>query len=273
VIGTHIRLNDSLNEVIEKATRINVPIFQTFLINSRGKRISVKPEEIKNFAQQQSNFDAIFVHASYWVNLSSKESHGMRALEKELSLALQLGLNQIIIHPGAAVGFATKEKGIEILTQRLNKIIKKHPNVIVLLENTTHAKNCIGSDVKDFASVLDKIDQPENIQICIDTSHAYGYGYDISTNEGQELFLRELDNAVGLNKVGLIHLNDTSEELGNKIDRHAVPGTGNIGDEALKKFINRDILKNIPIILELPVTQEQEEIDTIEKIKRWRNYE
>ncbi|MBT4855791.1 deoxyribonuclease IV [bacterium] len=275
MVGTHIRLHDTITNAINAAIRMDIPIFQTFLINSEGKRIRIAPEEIEQFKKLKQQFESIFIHTSYWVNLSSKANHGMRALERELTLALQLGLTKLIIHPGAAVGFDNKKEckqdGIAILVERLNTIMKKYPSVTILLENTTHANNCIGSDLNDFKEIFSQLATTDNVQLCIDTSHAYGYGYDISTPEGQVEFIQLIDDVVGIDKVGLIHLNDTPEELGKKIDRHAAPGHGNIGSEALKQFVNQEALKDIPIILELPVVTQQEEIDAVELVKSWRN--
>lgn len=270
MVGLHIRLDKSLTEVLDKAERFKVPIFQTFLINSQGRRVKLEKDQVQEFLERKKNFEQIYLHASYWVNLASVQPHGMYALERELDLANELQLNTLILHPGSAVGFNTKMHGIDEFSTRINKILNKNDDLVIILENTTHAKNCIGSDIIDFREILSRIERPEKIKFCLDTAHAYGYGYDIANEDDQDRFIELVDQTIGLDSVQLIHLNDTVEALASKLDRHAIPGQGNIGPIALKRFVTHERLNTVPIILELPVVTDQEEKNILEQVCNWR---
>src|SRR5205814_3541741 len=128
-----------------------------------------------------------------------------------------------------------------------------------LLENTCHGNLAVGSDITDFKQVLEKIDKPERIGFCIDTAHAYSFGYKITDQQSQLDFIRLLDATLGLERIKLIHLNDSAESFSSRIDRHAVFGKGKIGFETLVQFAQQPLLQHIPIILEMPELALEEE--------------
>ncbi|BDC34355.1 hypothetical protein Noda2021_03130 [Candidatus Dependentiae bacterium Noda2021] len=127
----------------------------------------------------------------------------------------------------------------------------------------------MGGDLNDFKILLEQLERPEKLYFCLDTAHAYSYGYDISTDIEQERFIELVDKTMGLSQLALIHLNDTTEKKGSKIDRHAIPGKGNIGQESLKSFVNKKELAHLPLLLELPVLPLDEESAIVDIIKQW----
>lgn len=269
-IGIHIRLTSNIQNVIEKAIRFNLPLFQTFAVTDKGHVIKLATHEIENYLKlRRKHFKNLYLHSSYWVNLSRENLRSYKTFMKELNLAQKLEFTHFILHPGAAEAKNKKENGILTLAKNLNTALTDQPDLILLLENTAHGGRSIGSNLEDFKILLNEIKYPEKIQFCIDTSHAYAYGYDLASPEGLHLFIETLKNTVTLKKIDLIHLNDTNENLGAKIDKHHEPGHGLIGKPSLKNFIQHPDLKQIPIIMELPKLEEADEIKIIQEVENW----
>lgn len=270
-VGLHIRLTDSLEGIAHKALNLRVPFFQCFVIDQNTNRI-IRPTdtEIEQFkAVCGSHFTHRFLHASYWINLSAVGHFNSRLFEREFTLAQKLEFTHMILHPGAATGSKQKQAGIAALAHAVNKILKMESNIKIVLENTAHGGISIGGDLHDFKNLLEQIEQPEKLYFCLDTAHAYSYGYDIENEQDQRGFIHLVDRTMGLSRIELIHLNDTREKKGSKIDRHEVPGAGLIGQEALKMFVNQPELAHIPLLLELPVMPVEEEKVILDTVRIW----
>jgi deoxyribonuclease IV len=273
LVGLHIRLDATLLSVTQKAQRLSLQTFQCFLTGKRGKRITISAKERKKFLQSCGSFSHRYLHGSYWINLCNQKSSQLELIHKEFTLAQELGFTHIVLHPGSAKRLGCKKKGIDEIARKLNILLAHYVNLNIILENTAHGRLNIGSDLQDFKILLEKIDCPDALSFCLDTAHAYSYGYDIVSPTKFQDFLSLVDDTIGLHRVGLIHLNDTQEELGKKIDRHHPVGSGNIGEAVLRRFICAQGLQNVPVILELPVMDEKEEITIIRKVQGWKNDE
>jgi len=153
----------------------------------------------------------------------------------------------------------------------INKLIAAdHTHgLTVVLENTAHGGHAVGSDLEDFAAVLQKIENPKKLKFCIDVAHAYLFGYNVTTEVGQKKFIQLVDDIVGWNNVELIHLNDTQEKLGAKIDQHYPTGEGSIGESALMRFVCHQKIKTIPVLLEVPTESEEKQHALVKKVADW----
>jgi deoxyribonuclease-4 len=197
------------------------------------------------------------------LSVSSKISRAL--LKKEIALANKLEINYIVTHAGSAKGHE-KEEGIKALAKILNGVLKSESAVKILIENTAHGNRAICSDLCDFIELKKLIKSPEKIGFCLDTAHAFSYGYDIAKTDD---FVTLLDQTMGIENIKLIHLNDSAEPHGSKLDKHEVPGKGLIGKKTLQKLINHDKLKDIPIIIEPPQVEIKEIEKIINQIKKW----
>jgi apurinic endonuclease APN1 len=175
----------------------------------------------------------------------------------------------MIVHPGSAKGADDRLQGVDALARALNIVIRKKYGIKLVLENTAHGNFAIGSDITDFKLLLEKLDKPDEIAFCIDTAHAYSYGYDIVDATARDEFIRLLDATIGLSRIHMIHLNDTYEKLGSKLDRHQIIGQGSLGDDTLKAFIYDARLRTLPIIMELPALEEKQEQEILDRVRRW----
>lgn len=271
IIGLHLRLGDSLVTLAERAIALEISTFQCFLMHHDTNKLhQASSEEIKQFvALREQHFGNLFVHGSYWINLASITHTTHYALERECTLAKKLAFTHIVLHCGSAKGARDRMAGIDALARSLNTFFAQEKELACVLENSAHGGMSIGSDIADFALLLEKIDKPERVFFCIDTSHAYAFGYDIKELGERERFITLLRDTLGLHRIILLHVNDTKHELGSQIDQHLIPGDGAIGENALKAFVLHENLKSIPIIVEPPPVGQKEEQKILEKIRSW----
>lgn len=271
-IGLHIRFLGSFSEVASRAIELEIPLFQCFLVlKSTGTLVVFDDADVRRFNELRSQyFGNLYVHGSYWINLASAQHTTHRALLREVSLARRLGFTHIVIHPGSANGGGgTRQEGIAVLAQTLNRLFRQDLGIQFVLENAAHGALSVGGDLTDFALLLSKLEQPHKLLFCIDTAHAYAYGYDISDDVQRSLFIDLLEATIGIDNIALIHLNDTHEACGSKIDKHAIIGSGRIGEDALKAFCLHEKLAHIPLIMELPVVPPEEEVAMLVKVRGW----
>jgi len=267
-VGLHIRIQSSIVQLLERAEQLQLPFFQCFFVRQEtGKLVGVSAQEIRYFLQfRRQHFQDLFCHGSYWINLASLENNGYLSLRREITLAKRLEFTHFLLHPGTAKGATNKSQGIDALAFSLNDILEKERDISIVLENTCHGKLAVGSDILDFKTLLEKIDKPERIGFCIDTAHAYSFGYNIANDHEQDNFISLLEQTIGIERIKLLHLNDSSDRLGSRVDRHAIIGEGKIGMSALTRFALHPSLQAIPLLLELPDLSVEKEQSILEMI-------
>ncbi len=272
-IGLHLRLNNSLQEIMSVAQEYPLESFQCFFVASKtGKRLHIRYKDIKNFRKQRSQYAKnLYVHASYWTNLSSTKRVYHPVLEYELQVARRLGFTHIILHPGSYGKKETKRQGIEAIARTLNYVMNKEEKIVFVLENIAHSNRSIGGNFFDFVYILRLLDFPERLRFCIDTAHAFAYGYNIKTVKGRNSLIAEIEKTIGIESVALIHMNDSKSSYGSKIDHHASLNKEHIKQESLKEFVLHEKLKHIPIILELPQLSMKEEIVILKEVYSWHH--
>jgi deoxyribonuclease-4 len=270
-VGLHIRLDSSILDAADKASRLHTPFFQCFFVSPKtGQAINFTEYEIKTFTRLYRNaFESIYLHGSYWINLAGLHNDGLRAFKRELMLAKKFGFTHMVLHAGSSRGAKDKIESIEQLARQLNAITKKEHKIKLIIENTAHGKHAVCSDVLDFRLLLERLDQPDKIGFSLDTAHAFVYGYDLAKQEGQDDFIKLVDNSIGLHRVKLIHLNDSAQPCGSRQDKHEMLGRGLIGAKMLQRFISHPQLATKPIILELPVVSEDKELMALDMVRFW----
>ena len=266
-----MRLNGSLMAVATRAVALQLPFFQSFFVNiTTNKMIQPTPAEIDAFVlYARDHFSRLYVHGSYWINLASLLHTGYTVFKKELALAQRLSFTHMVLHPGTAKGAATKLEGIDALARVLNTINAVDHGLMIVLENTAHGNLAVGSDLCDFGLLFEKLDKPDRVQFCLDTSHAHAFGYELVDAHQQDAFIARVDDCVGLSRLQLIHLNDTNQERGSRIDQHAIIGHGQLGKASLQRFAQHPALVHIPIIMELPPLELVAEEEILNEVRQW----
>lgn len=202
-----------------------------------------------------NGIDEIVVHAPYIINLGNSiklETFelGVNFLREEINRTAALKkAKQIILHPGAHVG-AGEEIGIAQIIKGLNEVITKDQTVNIALETMAGKGSECGKTFEELAKIIDGVKYNEKLTICMDTCHINDAGYNI-VNDFDGV-LKDFDNIIGLDRLKVIHLNDSKNPMGSRKDRHEMIGFGSIGFDALCYIANHPILKDIPKILETP---------------------
>lgn len=263
LLGAHLRLRESFAQILADADDLAFPVFQFFLAtNIKKKSTYIQPttEEKALLRTIAKKHNAVVVaHTSYWINAASWRDEAYliskSLMKKEISLATDLEVPYLVLHPGTANGLdpslapeQVRQLGIERLAAFLNEVLTGQP-ITILLENTAHGRNAIGSDLKDFHRVKALLNRPEQVHFCLDTAHAFAYGYNVTNFAG---FMQTLNEEIGLSSIRLIHLNDVEGACGDRQDRHTLPGEGQLGLDLIQKIAFFDDFSHIPKIMELP---------------------
>ncbi|MGO1919001.1 MAG: deoxyribonuclease IV, partial [Alkalibacterium gilvum] len=224
--------------------------------NTRRKAIEDMNIEAGHAFMQKNDIDVsdIVVHAPYIINLGNTVkkqnfSFAVEFMRKEIKRAEALGVTQMTMHPGAHVG-AGSDRAIEQIAQGLNEIIHEKQTLQIALETMAGKGTEIGRSFEELAMIIDKIDLKDKISVTLDTCHAHDAGYNIK--DDFDGVLKEFDEVVGLDKLKVIHVNDSKNIQGAGKDRHANIGFGEIGFEALNYVVHHEKLAHLPKILETP---------------------
>lgn len=267
-LGLHLRIFDSILNVAHQAHTLKLTTFQCFLLHQQTRqRIHLKPLEIETFKELTKDYITKYVHGAYWINMCGRyPQNAYRMMQRELMMAEKLGFTHYVLHPGAAIGWQEKKDALYSFAQLLQHITQE-VDITLLLENTAHGGKTVGSDLDDFKLLRDMLGDNHKIQFCIDTAHAFVYGYDISTQEGLKKFIHLVQDTLSWHNVALLHINDSKETLGSKKDRHLLPGQGYIPKEILRNFVHQPETKNIPLIFEVPHAALEDQLETIAYFK------
>ncbi|SFR36102.1 deoxyribonuclease IV [Halogeometricum limi] len=192
------------------------------------------------------------IHSSYLVNLCTPKD-GLRqksldSMQTEVDMAEKLGIPYVNVHLGAHTG-AGEEQGLKNAVSVLDDLDVPE-DVTILIESDAGSGTKMGDDFEHLAYVVEHSEQ--DLDICLDTAHAFAAGYDLSTAEGVEETVAELDEVVGLEHLQCVHLNDSKHECGTNKDEHALIGEGLIGEEGMRAFVNHPDLADVPLVLETP---------------------
>src|SRR5437660_404277 len=269
-LGRHMPTNSKPVKAAQIAQQIGCNAIQIFASNPTGWRpAGDNPAACAAFAQAVSicELDPVVIHAPYLINLASPDDliweKSIALLSWTLGRGALLGARYVVFHTGSHRGSGV-EAGIARIAQAIASILPETPpEVMLLLENDVGAGNSLGHSFEQLSAVLDLL--PEfavRLDVCLDTAHLWGAGYDISTAAATQLVLQHFDETIGLSHLQVIHLNDTQMALGSHRDVHARLGEGIIGEEGLRALLSDPRLAHTAVILETPIkTDEQEKED------------
>ncbi len=207
---------------------------------------------LEKMEEYQMRLDKVIVHAPYIINLANNdlEKHQFSTcfLKEELKRCQELGISNLVIHPGSHVGSGI-EKGISFIVKALNDCLTSDNTVTILLETMAGKGSEIGSRLEELKEIIKYVNDKEHIGVCIDTCHLHDAGYDLSNFDS---FLEEFDKIIGLSYLKCVHVNDSKNERTSHKDRHENIGYGKIGFDTLLKIVHHKKLEDVPKILETP---------------------
>jgi len=258
--GAHVSIAGGVHKAPSRGAEATCDVVQIFTKNQMQWRVPpLTEEEVERFQQEveRVGIPAVCVHAAYLINLGSpdpvKLEQSRKAFRIELERAEVLGIRYVIVHPGAHMD-SGEETGIATIAESLNLSFAalKDTSVMALLECTAGQGTNLGHRFEELAAIIDRVEDPSRVGVCVDTCHLFAAGYELRSREGYESTIRELDDVVGVDRVRIIHSNDSKRELGSRVDRHAHIGEGELGLEAFRHFINDPRFDGVPMIIETP---------------------
>ena len=266
LLGAHVSIAGGTPNAIERAVELGVAACQIFVKNAsqwRGKPLS--DDEVRAFRERRraAGLQRVVAHGTYLVNLSAttpaNRERSVATLGNELDRADALGLDGLVVHPGAHLGAGEKE-GLRRNARSLDRVLERRPSVRtpILLECTAGQGSVLGYRLEQLATIVDLAAQGHRVGICLDTCHLFAAGYPIHRPEEIAEVLERVQSLFGLDRLGCVHLNDSRHELGARRDRHANIGRGEIGLEPFRHLLNDPRLAGIPLILETPLGDDGE---------------
>ncbi|MBI9109256.1 MAG: deoxyribonuclease IV [Spirochaetales bacterium] len=260
-IGAHVSTAGGVENALLHADKIEARGFAIFTRNQRRwESPSLSEESIKLFKDRMTQYgytpEMVLPHNSYLINLAQpdpeKRDRSFDVFIDELKRVELLGLKYLNFHPGSTVGLISKEEGIELIAENLNRAHKRVSDTVLVLETTSGQTNKIGGIFEELSAIIEQVEDKSRIAVCIDTCHIFAAGYDISTADGWNRTMDEFERVIGLEFLKGMHLNDSVEGLGEHIDRHENIGRGQIGIEGFKAIIRDPRTNGIPMVLETP---------------------
>jgi deoxyribonuclease-4 len=261
-IGIHTSIAGDIAGALEIAHGLGANALQIFSASPRmwargNSRIA--DVDAKRFRDRRAELKLgpLAIHANYLINLGSPSpvlrTQSVQGFHQEIVRAIALSADYLIVHPGSAVG-STKDSAVAAVAQSLKQSVRgvKLGDLMILLENTAGQGMCLGCDFKELRQMMDAC--PElPLGVCIDTAHLFAAGWNIRTAEGLESTLDEIERVIGLDRVKVIHANDSKTTLGSRVDRHEHIGKGTIGLDAFKRISNHPRLAGKAFLLETPI--------------------
>lgn len=271
-IGAHVSISGGVEKAVERQEDIGGNCGQIFAGSPRTWSVSDYSEQDgKEFQEARSEEDQApyVIHSTYLVNLATPKDDlfekSLDCLQSELHAAATLGVEYVVFHPGAHTGSGV-ENGIQRIAEGIDRL-EIPQGVTLLLENTAGKGTTLGKSMGQLRQMIEKSDTDESkIGVCIDTCHAHAAGYELREENGFEDFIQEIENDLGLDKVKVLHLNDSKDEKGSEKDNHEHIGEGNIGDEGFSNVVNSEKLEEIPMILETPTGNSKGYSENLDKI-------
>lgn len=274
-IGIHTSIAGRLENAVDRAAELGCDAFQMFSSSPRLWQCRTLSEpEASAFCERRRalGLAPLAIHDNYLINLATVNSvlrvRSIQAFQAELKRALALEADYLIAHPGSA-GTQDRDAALGNVADALHQAVRGiHLNGLrILLENTSGQGAALGAGLDDLAALL-RACPKLNLGVCIDTAHLFAAGYDIRSEAGLEQTLEVIHRAVGLDRVPVIHTNDSKVGLGHRVDRHQHIGKGKIGLEPFRRLLHHPTLAGKTFILETPIDRPHDDQRNLRTLRR-----
>ena len=259
-VGAHVKASGGVWSAIENGTRLGAEAIQFFAGSPRTWKPQLyKDNDAARFreARAASHIRFVVIHTIYLINLATTNEDfyekSVISLVGAVAAAEQLGADAIVTHVGShqGAGFAA---GLERVRAALSRALVEvgSTKVRVLLENTAGAGGTMGVSFDQLAAMIDAVSGDPRVGLCLDTAHLFEAGHDLRTREGLDETLAQLEATAGLDRLVMLHLNDSKTPIGSNRDRHENIGDGELGSGAFAAIVNHPAFADLPGILEVP---------------------
>lgn len=257
-VGAHVSISGGFDEAVARQRDLGGTVGQLFVGSPRGwavKDVDESDRAAFEEAAAEHDMGPWIVHGTYLINFATPKGDlaekSVRCVQGELDACSTLGVPYYVFHPGAHTG-AGEETGVANVADRLSEL-DVPDDVTLLLENTAGKGTTVG---KTFEQLDEMVAQSahsyDDIGVCLDTCHLHAAGYDFRTAEGMDDLVAAVDEAIGLEHVEYLHLNDSRHPLGSEKDEHEHVGEGEIGEAGFEHFVTHEAFADRPMVLETP---------------------
>jgi len=272
--GAHLSIGGGFAKAAGRARALGCETLQLFSGNPRGwAKEPLDETDVAAFraALAAAGIGPVVVHATYLINLAAPDEiyfKSVAAFCAEAGRTAALGAPYYVTHLGSHRGSGW-EAGAAKIAAALDSCAAETPAELTFcLENTSGMKNSLGTSFEELARLLEKVRSKERIGFCLDTCHAFAAGYDVAKRAGLKKTLDEFDRLIGLERLKVLHLNDSKGELGSHKDRHEHIGEGHIGAAGFRLILREKRLAHLPGILETPQKEEGDDVRNLAAVRR-----
>jgi deoxyribonuclease-4 len=267
LLGAHISTAGGLDTAFERGDALDCTAIQIFTSSPRqwrGRDLTDDQAIAFREAWAGSGCQVCVAHDIYLTRLGTRNpeilAKSRAAFSGELETCQRLGLHGLVMHP---VGDADVDEDavLDRVAESLNVIFAEVPDegTPVLLETTAGQGANVGYRFEQLARIIEGVEDSLRLGICLDTCHVFAAGYDLSTAEGYEETIESFEASLGLDRLQIIHLNDSVKPCGSRVDRHAHIGQGEIGEAGFARIQRDARLKVVPRIIETPKKDDWDE--------------
>jgi deoxyribonuclease-4 len=257
-IGAHVSSSGGIHTAIDRIESFGGDSVQVFTQSPRTWRpTNHDPANFERFKQRRSEagIGGVVCHALYLINLASPQDEiygkSVSTLQNTIDVACAIDADAVVFHVGSHLGSGF-DSGLERVVPALEEALTRCSETTwLLIENSAGAGGTIGRSIEELAALVDALDRHERLGICLDTCHLFVSGYDITDGKELDRVLDDVDERIGLDRLRVLHVNDSAAPLGSNRDRHANIGEGLLGEE-LGVFMSHPRLQGLPALLEVP---------------------
>jgi deoxyribonuclease IV len=257
-LGAHVSTAGGLSTCVPRAQAMGAECMQIFLCApQRWQHPKHTDEQVNEFQRlvNEAGIGPNFAHATYLVNLAAGDAAIREKSIDNVSACAQwaarVGLKGLVVHVGSARGQSVEEAET-MLTSALGEVLARGANCMILLENSAGSGEYLGSRFKQIGNVIERLGRDERLGLCLDTAHTFASGYDLRTDEGIGQTVNEVSEFIGLDRLKLIHANDSKVDLNSAVDRHENIGRGFLGESAFVAMLAHPALRDCAWVLEVP---------------------
>lgn len=266
-LGAHESIAGGLHRAFDRARAVGCDAVQLFVKSNRAWAVQpLTDEDVRRFKEkaEETGIHPAVGHASYLLNPAAPDEELWRKSRDTLIVELErceaLDIPYLVLHPGAHMN-AGEEEGLKRVAQALGEVHRATRGVRarILLETTAGQGTNLGYRFEQLAWLIANTPEGERLGVCLDTCHVFAAGYELRTPEGYEATLEAFDRIIGLSRLLAVHLNDSKNGLGSRVDRHEHIGKGVLGLETFRMVVNDPRLAALPGLLETPKSDDLHE--------------
>jgi deoxyribonuclease-4 len=256
LIGAHVSIAGGLVHAVERGVERESDAIQIFNQSSRMWRPNTYgDDDVAEFreALEGSRIDSVTIHAVYLINCASAEkeirSKSLTALKGALELGDRIGALGVVLHPGARKG-RDYDESMAAVGDALREALEETDRCPILLEDTAGAGGTLGRDFGELARMIELGGGGDRLGLCLDCCHMLASGFEVRRRDALAAVVDDLEATIGLDRLRVLHINDSKTPLGSNRDRHALLGEGELGERGLRVFLSEPRFEGLPALLE-----------------------